>query len=60
VPLNKIYQLDANGKPMVQEGIYFKPYTTDSIMESIPAAPKPYKTWTKDEENWMYRINEHP
>jgi hypothetical protein len=59
-PLSKIHRLDANGKPILTEGIYFHPYTTDSAVESIPAAPKPYQTWTKEEVDWMYRANEHP
>jgi hypothetical protein len=59
-PLSKIHRLDANGKPILTEGIYFHPYTTDSAVESIPAAPKPYATWTDAEKDWMYRANEHP
>lgn len=59
-PLGKIYQLDANGNKMVNEGVYFHPYTTDTAVESIPAAPKPYETWTEEENDWMYRVNEHP
>lgn len=59
-PYEKIYRLDKNGEPIIAEGVYFKPYTTDSIIESIPAAPKPYETWTEDEIDWMYRVNEHP
>jgi hypothetical protein len=59
-PLSKIHRLDANGKPILTEGVYFHPYTTDTAVESIPAAPKPYQTWTKEEVDWMYRANEHP
>lgn len=58
--LNKIFQLDADGNKILNEGVYFHPYTTDSAVESIPAAPKPYKTWTEEENDWMYRANEHP
>jgi len=58
--LGKVYRLDQDGNPIVNEGVYFKPYTTDSIVESIPAAPKPYGTWTDEELDWMYRLNEHP
>ena len=59
-PLCNVYQCDENGNPIVNEGVYFKPYTADSVVESIPAAPKPYDTWTEKEVDWMYRINEHP
>ena len=59
-PINKIFQMDANGNKMLNEGVYFHPYTTDTAVESIPAAPKPYKTWTDQETDWMYRANEHP
>jgi hypothetical protein len=58
--LDKVYRMDQDGNPILNEGVYFKPYTTDSVVESIPAAPKPYETWTEDEVDWMYRLNEHP
>lgn len=41
-----------NGKIIEKDGIYFKPYHTGKIFESIPAAPKPYETWTDEEEGW--------
>lgn len=56
----EVYRLDADGNISIPEGVYFKPYTTDLLMESIPAAPAPYKTWTEEEEGWQYRISEHP
>jgi hypothetical protein len=48
------------GKAIATDTVYFHPYTTDAQVESIPPAPKPYKTWTKAEENWMFKASEQP
>jgi len=56
--LEEIYGADAigeDGKPVVPEGAYFSPYTTDKFFESIPAAPQPYETWTEKENLWWFR-----
>ena len=55
-PIEEIYgQFYQNGKIIEKEGLYFKPYYTGKVSESIPAAPKPYETWTKEEEDWWLR-----
>ncbi len=46
---------DKDGKPIIAEGAYFSPYTTEKVFRSIPAAPQPYETWTKEEEKWWFR-----
>ena len=37
---------------------YHRPYFPDQIVESIPAAPYPYETWTEEDKDWHLRPTE--
>lgn len=41
--------------PLSKPGSYHNPYSPLSIRDGIPAAPRPYKTWSNDE--WMLNRN---
>ena len=39
---------------------YHKPFNSDKWTgEPIPPAPKPYETWTEEDEDWMFNMNEN-
>jgi hypothetical protein len=39
---------------------YHKPFNSDKWTgEPIPPAPKPYDTWTEEEDDWMFNMDEN-
>lgn len=45
--------------PLADTTTYHNPYSPTNIRDGLPCAPKPYKTYTKEDRNWDLDINKN-
>lgn len=52
-----VNRLNTPMHPLSRPATWHNPYTPLSVRDGIPAAPRPYETWTEEEAGWMLRKN---